>query len=153
MNNLDLVGAIMKTAKKFAPAGPGGMPGPGAGGQGGPGAGGPPAEKKFLMMLNLMLPDQPVPLVGRICGLNPPVAMETAKGYEAKGLVVISEKDGGTFVSITDEGRALIESERNEHLKAMEEQKQKHIQECDARLADLTEEEKETLAALLAKIS
>lgn len=152
MNNLDLVGAIMQTAKKFGPVGPGGpggMPAP----QGGPGAGGPPAEKKFLMMLNLMLPDQPVPLVGRICGLNPPVALETAKGYEAKGLVVIKETEEGVFASISEAGRALIESEREEHIKAMEAQKQKHIEECDARLSALTDEEKETLAALLAKIS
>lgn len=152
MDNFELVGAIMKTAKKFGPVGPAGQ----GGLQGGPGAGGPPADKKFLMMLNLMQPEQPVPLIGRICGMNPPVAIETAKAYEEKGLVVITEKEEGDrpqmLVTISDAGKALLESERAEHMKKMEEQKQKHIAETNAKLSSLTEEEKETLAALLAKI-
>ena len=156
MNNMDLIGAIMKTAKKFGPGGPGGpMGGPGGPG-GGPGAGGPPAEKKFILMLNLMQPDQPVPLIGRICGMNPPVAIETAKGYEEKGLVTIKESNEGgrpeMLVTITDEGKAVLEAERAEHMKEMEERRKQHIAECDVRLNALTDEEKETLAALLAKI-
>lgn len=149
MNNMDLVGAIMKTAKKFGPGGPGGP-------MGGPEAGGPPAEKKFILMLNLMQPEQPVPLIGRICGMNPPVAAETAKAYEEKGLITLKENNEGErlqmLATITEAGKAMLEAERAEHMKEMEARRQQHIAECDARLNVLTDEEKETLAALLAKI-
>ena len=148
MENMKVVGAIMKASKAF------GQPGPGPEGSGK----GPDPEKKFLMMLDILQPEQPVPLVGKIAGLVPPVAYEVAKKYADQGLVIAKDVEGrgghpGVVVTISDAGKALLASEREEHMKKLDEARAKHIKECDEKLAVLSDEEKETLVAILSKLA
>ena len=175
MENQKLAQMLIKVSKGFMPGGPKsgpgmppmggpkggpGMPpmggpqgGPGmppmGGPQGGPGAGGPPLEKKLMTLLSVAMPAQPVSTLSKIMGMPGPVGaskvMEEANRLAEEGLIkaedISNDETKDMLLTITDAGKAK-----------MEEEQQRFEHRFDSKFEDLTEDEKEQLYALLAKI-
>lgn len=106
---------------------------------------GPPPEIRTLVLLKSAGKELKRPEIGMILGLPPKANDESIDRLAADGFVSVREDNPNdkkkNFVSITEAG-----------LEKMEKDKEEKRKKADAFLANLTEEEKETLLTLLEKI-
>lgn len=115
------------------PMGPGGMP-----------PMGPPPEARVLALLKTTDRELKRPEIGMIIGLPPKANNEMLEKLAEEGLIALRqdpEDEKKKYVSITEAG-----------LEKIEQNKAAKRAKADAFLANLSEEEKETLLSLLEKI-